>query len=1110
MFAHVWLGRNVLSGYYGPSLDVSMSNYAQIPHICYPVADKSSIPKSSSAPPGTRTTDLAPYGRGSSDSRTVSLHLLAKLLPDLLSSVNNLYTRASNFTQEALPQLLMSESILRCGFMLSGLYLRDGMIDDEMLRALLSLKAIPKADPGSRSADAISLRKSEIATILLRALPALLEAMPLNELFQVLTGLASILSMIGMERKQAFILKSLLQRIVPALVEARKVGAAEMGIHPAAGLVASSIASQSGFLRIEQGMKSLLTLVGVMYGALDAEEENKSTSNQGNAQDVVLVTSRRSSLHAHGNFELKVELFKSCIAICEVLPDFEGVLKYTVHLLHLARRTTILPIHQPTGVPAISQEEQTKLMNSIKRTVAAARNIGMLNIQADYWDDFLVRSIEATNSSDALRVTPHSKKDLQPVSSLEEAIRQGPFIYNSFSKVTTSATEQRLVANEVAYFSVYLQNPFEFEIEIDDISLLAEGCEFQPSKHSIVLGHFCCQKFTMAGTPARNGTLKILGCKAKIRYCNQRNFYVSPTQWKSKLDSKNGKVSYYKRKSLQRGPPFAAAEMLQAATEESNTGIECGTISVTVLNAQPIVSLQSITLSQPALMVLEGETKSFDITLKNETNATAVNLLLFTFRDSATTQLRTALTNKELSSAELYELQLQLTGRTPFKHVTCGGTDRSSIPAGGTATFTIEVLGIPGLLNGTVQVDYAHLGLEPSDVKDSFYTRQLSFPVAVTVNAGIEVSRSNILPFSSDFAWWNKERASSTFRQANDSPNTLASGLRSRATSRTQSNTDGGQFTSLLARLGLGSHGEEHCLFLLDLRNVWPSPLSVSVQVRENMHASTSLTDPWRRAYTVHETLQPGHVSRVVLLIPRVYVSNPHASIPLIGNQPQFVVSASKLSVEVEEANREAFWYREELLKHVRGNWREESSGREGTIDLRRGIRLNAKMIEAFKIEDMEITLSIQPSLSPNSRSSPLQQEGRSSFILQTSSFATLTMKVHNRSSGHSHVLLRIQPSLRDQAHNIALDLSKRFAWTGMLQRVLHPPLAPGEMREAKLGIMALCAGEYEIATTIEELKAPRHELQGRRKDVSDRSSERRIWQTREPCLIQAVDHLQP
>jgi trafficking protein particle complex subunit 9 len=969
----------------------------------------------------------------------------------------------------------------------------------------LPMAGLPTVEPESRSTGSVSARKGGISTMLPQTISASAEVVPLNELLQILIGLASALSMPCTERKQAFVVRELLQRITPALVEAKKIGAAEMGIHPAA-----NNASHSGFLPVEDGIKSLLKLIGGRYGTLHGVDDMPPVSSSENLEKVDLLPSRRRKSHAHGNFDLRVEILKSCIAISEALPDFEGILRYTIYLLKSSRRTVTLAFHEPTGTPAISQEEQRKLMDGIKRTANAAAMAGVKDIAANYWDEFLVRGIETRSPPAALRVELRSKNELQSDLEAEKVVKQDPFIYNPFSKSTSSTADQPLVAGDMAYFTVCLQNPYEMEVEIEEISLLAEGCGFQPSKHSIVLGHFCCQRFTLAGKPTRSGTLKIIGCKAKIRHCRERDFFIYSADWASKLTRPEAKTLLHAtRDAVKSQLPSAAAEGMQKSAEAPRPGSDSDTLSVNVIGAQPVISVRSTTLSQPALMVLEGERKSFDIVLQNESNVTAVDVVLFTFEDSATSQLRTALQNKELAPTDQYELQLQLAGRPPFKHVAIGEKGGPAILAGGSAGFTIEVLGIPGLLNGIVQMDYAQLDSNAGNVKDKFYARQLSFPVAVTVNASIEVPRCNILPFSSDFAWRNTQRASISYRHGDDARSVVPHTPELRSASYTALQSDGGQFTSLLGRLGLGSHGHDHCLLLLDLRNVWPFPLSVSIQVRDLLSPSSSPTDQWRRAYTFHEPVQPGHVSRTVLLIPRIFVSDSHKPIPLIGNQRQFVVSTSKLSVEAEHAHREAFWYREEVLKYVWGTWREDSTGREGSIDLRRGIRLSAKMIEALRIEDIEIALTIKPSLVSDAQPSPVLQEGRSRFKLQTDSFVTLDIKVHNRASDELHVLLRIQPSLRNQPHTIALDLSRRLVWTGMLQRALHPPLAPDEVRETSLGIMALCAGEYEIAATIEELKTPGKNASDGWVDLSSRSTERRIWHAREPCLIDAVDSTQ-
>ena len=76
-------------------------------------------------------------------------------------------------------------------------------------------------------------------------------------------------------------------------------------------------------------------------------------------------------------------------------------------------------------------------------------------------------------------------------------------------------------------------------------------------------------------------------------------------------------------------------------------------------------------------------------------------------------------------------------------------------------------------------------------------------------------------------------------------------------------------------------------------------------------------------------------ITKYSVLEVRIYLDNPHASIPVVntGTRRQFVVSANKLSFEAEAASREAFWFREEFLKRVNGGWREPATGRKGAID---------------------------------------------------------------------------------------------------------------------------------------------------------------------------------
>jgi hypothetical protein len=247
-------------------------------------------------------------------------------------------------------------------------------------------------------------------------------------------------------------------------------------------------------------------------------------------------------------------------------------------------------------------------------------------------------------------------------------------------------------------------------------------------------------------------------------------------------------------------------------------------------------------------------------------------------------------------------------------------------------------------------------------------------------------------------------------------------------------------------------------------------------------------------------------------------LDNPYASIPVVntGTRRQFVVSANKLTFEAEAASREAFWFREELLKRVLGGWSEPATGRKGSIDLR-NIRLNTRMVEAMRLEDLEVSFSLT---SPTSNDTPstVQQTGRSCFHAQTDDLLTLTVTVRNRSSRPLHPLLRLQPSLRHQPNNIALDLTRRLAWTGMLQQAL-PILQAGESTQTSIGVTALCRGEYEFGASVEEARLLRHLGEDGKEEDPDAATRfiedgikdtfgadvvrrRRIWHAKETCVV--------
>jgi hypothetical protein len=129
--------------------------------------------------------------------------------------------------------------------------------------------------------------------------------------------------------------------------------------------------------------------------------------------------------------------------------------------------------------------------------------------------------------------------------------------------------------------------------------------------------------------------------------------------------------------------------------------------------------------------------------------------------------------------------------------------------------------------------------------------------------------------------------------------------------------------------------------------------------------------------------------------------------IPTLSDK-QFVVAQSSLSQREEQAQRELFWYREELFKCVRGRWREvrlsnsltklstyiepKTGGTRSGVLSFRAQRMTLPMLEAFRREIAHITLTL---LSTRELSEGVPSRG-AQFYPQANEFVQLTMKVTN------------------------------------------------------------------------------------------------------------------
>lgn len=1047
----------------------------QVPSIMLPPHDKAT---------GTAAALQEAEARDPTQPRW--LRNLQVYMPELLDRITGLYSRIS---AEHLPPLPFSEAVIRFCRMLSAIHTTDGRLCPESFDMIVFGRP-PKKPLTTSPRFTIQPTRTQIVSTLFKAFPASSsELLTTVDRVVILSGIASVLGHLGFQRKKAMVVRELVSVLVGGLVEARTRGAADVGIHPAAGLVglngANAREGAGGALEladgdVEQGIEAFLGLLLKTYGVVDGHVPGEIEGETD--ADVVLRIQRQSAARFFGMQSVKLNILRACINFSEALPDFAGVLKYSSDLLRTAGSGIAPGPRRENAYPSISREEQIRLVTNILKTSSLSKRLGIGSLTAEYWDEFLVRGITLEALPPTRTPVPHAKTVLPGITAARSSQDVDPFIYNPFLKrPDTAAVDRILVAGEPASFRLTLQNPFEIEVELESIRLDTEGAEFESAVESTTIGPYRTQIMRISGTPKGAGTVKVTGALIKVRGCRERRFPIFADPWAPEDETKIKAIG------------LGALDTNAAAVSPAIQRLKPENVELSVIAPQPVVVVKSSTLPQSSVMILEGERQCFSITLQNLSATTPVDFLLFSFKDSTQEPLQLALGNRDATATELYEYELVLAKKQPLRLRSRDDSKRFIAP-GQTATFDFEILGRPGLTHGLIQVDYAHLGVPHDEVAEKFYTRQVSMELTVTVNASVEISRVDVLPLTSSIPapLWSRVTGHQT-----DAPPELTA--------------------------------DTHCLLLLDLRNSWPSQMAITLSSSDGVQ--------------VEEHILPGNTTRILLPIKRVYLEDPHAFIPALNpaRQRQFVVS-TKISPEVERANREAFWYREKVLDTLRATWRSTSPGhtrRNGEIELR-AVRFTARMIEAIKIDELDIDISVvDPSTTPTDSTSdslPLPRDDSGRCVVPVDAFLTLRVRVTNRSARPVYPLLRLTPALCHRPFNVSLDFTRKmakFAWNGNLQQALPLLEGNGGTAEVSMGVTALCRGEFEIAGSVEEARLwvdPAAEGEegedgaGKKKDEREKGGkseaeaqviilgaalgkrERRVWHARRACRLVVRD----
>ncbi|GJN75561.1 hypothetical protein PLICBS_009664 [Purpureocillium lilacinum] len=1018
----------------------------QIPTVCYPLQER---PNSSSS---------ALRSDADAGDSTLPKHLrnLQTLLPELLERIVGLYSRISS---ESLPPLPLSETTVRFAKILSAVHLCGGKLNQQALDIIVRGKLPEKGLTTSPRLTILPTRQ-QIVNLLFKAFPSTnTELLTTADRVSILSGIASVLGPLGFSRKKAMVIRELVSVLIGGLVEARTRGAAEAGVHPAAGLVSlapgrdrnsAAVALDLGEGDIEQGLEAFLDLLCRSYGIVGfdslANNATQASSKPDESDDAVVARILdQSSTRFFGFSSIKLNILRACINFAEALPDFNGVLKFSSDLMRTAGSGVAPGPRREDATALIHRDEQIRLVTNISRTAALVQRIGMGHLTAEYWDEFLIRSIVLESLPNTRTPIPHARSVLPGATASRASQDVNPFIYNPFLKEPDEVAAQNLVAGELASFRVTLQNTYDIEVDIESIRLCTDGVEFEPLSESVVLGPYRTQLLRLKGRPKAAGSITVTGAIVKIRGCRERRFPIFTKPWNP---SRPEKIKVKGLAAL--GNPDSLIKPAEGTLEPRH-------VSLNVIQEQPLLVVKSTTLPQSSVMILEGERQVFSITLQN-TSSTPVDFMLFSFKDSTQAPLQEALNKRDATPAELYEYELILMKRQALR---LPRSDQArNIAPGGEASFDFEILGKPGLTQATIQVDYTYLGVPKDEVTEQFYTRQVSVDLTVTVNASVELTRVDAMPLFGHIpdSFWE--------RMGGKAP----------------------------------KDAEDYCLLSLDLRNAWPSHMAVHLEGEEGM--------------AVDESILPGKTSRVVMPVKRIYVEDPHEAIPSLNpsRTRQFVVSTSKISPDMERANREAFWYREKILDVLRATWRTTSvPKRSGAVELR-SIRLTSRMIEAVKVDEVGIDISVNDANAEESSTST--STSSLANLAHVDEFMQVKVHVTNRTAKPIYPLVRLMPALCHRPVNVALDHTRKFAWNGTLQQQL-PLLQGNSSADFAIGVTPLCRGEFELAASVEEMRVwedggtgggrPRSDTQ-RMMDAALGGKQRRMWHSRRPCVLAVRD----
>ncbi|EMD38404.1 hypothetical protein CERSUDRAFT_113560 [Gelatoporia subvermispora B] len=878
------------------------------------------------------------------------------------------------------------------------------------------------------------ISRAQIASILTQIHGPWLLHLDERERIVVLQALASIYGALGYCRKEAYILREVLGCVMDLIVCGREDETPIRTPNPGLGIRGITFdgepASQGviGVREVEpvEGNDSILRVVKQICKIHGVDLEAVKLTYVSDRQD--FTTMEGNGFEEAGNVaetteapfgwpELQIGIVREALAVAEALPDYPSVAQFSL--------SSLKTLHE-----VMSQAEQYQMYQAATRALAIAKRRGDSRT-VEYWSGKPIVSLEILPLP--LPRLPMEK----PLSLLvQEFTSRGhviagytdPFLYNP--RRQSGRAQSTLVQGEPFEVVITLRNPFVFDLELQSIRLSTSGVPIESESITLTVPANSYHPVKLSGKALHAGTLVIRGCVVQAPGGAPCEFTL-PLATDDEEDKRGGQqnanecdMERVKRSGLDaRGWEKRRSRLSGVDLGSTGQGakptirhLECK-----VIEEQPLLRIRRTSLTHGAVMLYNGETSTIRLVLEN-VSSLPVDFLALSFDDSTIGPARQTLADDNLPVFETYETEYDLIYRPVFSWDK--NQSPHSIHPGEKTTLTLNCFGKVGCTNGTINVSYAYVHRPQANLQkppDVFHTRQLSFSALVTVYHMLECDSMDILPYPQDAALV-------AHHGGDDTPELQA-----------------------MKSVMKIPDAVDWCLFSITVRNTYGIPFQVTFRRHQAGVDDASTT----------ALVPPGSSTRLLIPIKKISLSMEQTTkpVPTLSDK-QFVVTKSSLTSAEEHAQRELFWYREELFRTVHGEWKEGGGARQGSLSLRQQ-RMSMRMLEALRLETTRVQMSLVPCDEGDAGKSIASNQAGTRFLPSSDEFVCLRIKVTN-----------LSPSALVLSLNVNLDPSSHIISQGVLSNIPLGRLGSGDFHESEVPLVFISCGRFDLRVEVESLNS--------------------------------------